>query len=105
MFGNNSLRVTVLSLWQSKERNNRFGFNEIRKLISIKLLIFKFEKRNLMLSINAEVNRTYPTCAFIKFIFRVIFFKPFMTSFGVNGKLKYTHTHITWTCEFISVSH
>ena len=105
MFCNNFLRVTILSLWRSKERNNRFVFNEIRKLISIKLLIFRFDKRNFMLSINAEVNRTYPTCAYIKFIFMVIFFKPFMTSFGVNGKHKYTHTHISWTCEFISVSH
>ena len=55
MFGNNSLRVTVLSQWRSKERNNRFVFNEIRKLISIKLLIFMFDKRNFMLSINAAM--------------------------------------------------
>ena len=26
-----------------------------------------------------------------------------MTNFGVNAKLKYTPTHISWTCEFISV--
>ena len=29
MFGNNSLRVTVLSLWRSKDRRNRFVINEI----------------------------------------------------------------------------
>ena len=28
-----------------------------------------------------------------------------MPNFGVNGELKYTHTHISRTCEFISVSH
>ena len=55
MFGNNSLRVTILSLCRSKERNNRFVFNELRKLISIKLLIFRFDKINFMLSINAAM--------------------------------------------------
>ena len=53
MFSNNLLRVTVLSLPRSKEQNNRFVFNEIWKFISIKLLIFRFDKGNLMLSINA----------------------------------------------------
>ena len=50
-----------------------------------------------MLSANAammEVNQTYPACAFIKFILRVTFFKPFMINFGVNRKLeKYTHAY------------
>ena len=54
---------------------------------------------------HAEVNQTYPTCAFIKFIFRVTFFYSFMMNFGVNWKLKYLHTQISWTCEFISASH
>ena len=43
--------------------------------------------------------------AFIKFIFRVTFLKPFITNFWVNGKRKYTHMHISWSCEFISVFH
>ena len=49
------LGVTVLWLWRSKERNNRFIFNEIWKLISIKLLIFRFDKGNLISSINAAM--------------------------------------------------
>ena len=49
---NNSLWVTVLSLWRSKDRKNLFVINEIWKLISIKLLIFRFHKVNLLLSIN-----------------------------------------------------
>ena len=55
MFGNNSVRVTVLSLRRSKERNNHFVFNEIPKLIRIKLFIFRFDKINFMLSINAAM--------------------------------------------------
>ena len=51
---NNSLRVTVMSLWRSKYRKNRFVINEIWKLISIKLLIFRLDKGNLMLSINGD---------------------------------------------------
>ena len=43
---------------------------------------------------HAEVNQTYPTCAFTKFIFRVIFFKPFMTRFGVNVETEiYTYEY------------
>ena len=38
-----------------KRANNSFVFNEIRKLISIKLLVFRFDKRNLMLSTNAAM--------------------------------------------------
>ena len=52
---NNSLRVSVLSLWRSKDRKNRFVINEIWKLISIKLLIFKFHKRNFMSWINGAM--------------------------------------------------
>ena len=55
MIGNNSLRVTVLSLWRSKERNNSLVVNEIWKLICIQLLIFRFDKGNFMLSINAAM--------------------------------------------------
>ena len=104
MCGNNSLKDRFVTV-AVKKLKNRFVINEIWKLIHIKLLIFWFDKGNFMLSINAEVNRTYPTCAFIKFIFRVAFLKPFMTNFGVDGKLKYTRTHIWLTCEFISVTH
>ena len=49
---NNSLRVSVLSLWRSKDRKNHFVINEIWKLIIIKLLIFRFHKGNLIISIN-----------------------------------------------------
>ena len=55
MYSNNSLRVTVLSLWRSKDRKNRFVINEICKLISIKSLIFMFRHRNLMLSLNCAM--------------------------------------------------
>ena len=52
-FADNYGFVTVAS----KERNNRFVFNEIPKLISIKLLIFRFDKINFMLSINATMGK------------------------------------------------
>ena len=49
MFGNNSKRVSILSLWRSKDWRNRFVINEIWKLISIKSLIFRFHNQNMML--------------------------------------------------------
>ena len=52
---NNSLKVTVLWLWRSKDRKIRFVINEIYQLISIKLFIFRFHKGNLMLSINGDM--------------------------------------------------
>ena len=76
MFGNNSLRVTVLSLWPSKERNNRFVFNEIRKLINIKLLVFRFDKRNFMLSINAAMLKHFVSNKFVKFALNRVVTRP-----------------------------
>ena len=82
----------------SKERKSRFVINEILILISIKLLIFWFDKGNFMLSkmLPCWSKSNISSCAFIKFIFRVTFFKPFMTNLGVNGKLKYTHSMDVW---------
>ena len=71
MSSNNSLRVTVLSLWRSKDRKNRFVINEMCKLISIKSLIFRFchQKFDVIIKLwYAEVNLTYHTSAFIQFI-------------------------------------
>ena len=87
--------VTVAD-WRSKEQKNRFVINVIWKLISIKLLIFRFDKSKLNVInkwCHAEVNRTYPTCAFIKFIFRATFFWPFMTLLGSIGNWN-IHTRI-----------
>ena len=70
MFSNNSLRTTVLSLWRSNDRKNCFVINEIWKLISIK----GFIKNDVITKwCHDEVNQTYPSCAFIKFIIWVIF--------------------------------
>ena len=55
MFSNNSLRVTVLSLWRPKDWKNGFVIHEICKLISIKSLIFRFRHRNFMLSLNCAM--------------------------------------------------
>ena len=52
---NNLLKVTVLSLWRSKDRKNRFVINEIYKLISVKSLILRFRHRSFMLSLNCAV--------------------------------------------------
>ena len=52
---------------------------------------------------HAEVNKTYPTCAFIKFISGVTFSQLFATNLRVNGKLKYTHTSMKYACVYISV--
>ena len=109
MFGNNALNDTVLWLWWSNGRKNSFVINEIimkinkHWIINIQVSQGKFDVINRWC--HAEVNQTYPTCAFIKFIFRVKIFCPFMMNVMVDGKLKYTQTHISWTCEFISVSH
>ena len=45
MFGNNSLSYSFVTV----------TVNDISNLISITLLIFRFNKRNLMLSINVDM--------------------------------------------------
>ena len=94
---------------QKSEKSFRFQWDmKINKhsIINIQVWQGKFDLINKCC--HAEVKRTYPTCAFIKFIFRVIFFKPFMTSFGVNWKLKYTtHAYFmdVWVCFSFQLSH
>ena len=43
-----TIRLELSVLWRSKYRRNRFVINEIWKLISSKLLMFRFHKGNLM---------------------------------------------------------
>ena len=59
MVSKNLLRVTVLSLWRSIDRKNRFVINEICKLISIISLISRIRHRNLTWSLN----RAMPCCS------------------------------------------
>ena len=74
---NNSLRFTVLSLWRSKDRTNRFVINEIWKLMSIKLLIFSCFTREIWCyqkMVPCWSKSSISPCAFIKFIFGITFF-------------------------------
>ena len=72
MFCNNLRRVTVLSLWRSKDRKNRFVLMRMlinkHYIINIQVSPPKFD---VIKSCHAEENQTYPTCALIQFIFGV----------------------------------